>query len=97
MRVLGSSHVLLSVGGHRAPAHTGPAFAILRRPAACRIKEGSRTHLRVLTPMNHDSQDQHDLSVRWCGEPITTIFRRRLCWSSAMILAVLSNHNRSPW
>ena len=53
-------------------------------------------HLRVLTSMNHDSQDQRGLPVRWCCETITTIFRRLPCWSSAMIPGVLSSHKRSP-
>src|SRR2546422_6422405 len=46
--------------------------------------------------MNHDSQDQHGLPVKWCCETITTIFRRVPCWSKAMIPTVLSSYKRSP-
>jgi len=54
-------------------------------------------HLRVLKHINHDSQDQHSLPVRWCCETITPIFRRAPCWSRAMIPAVLSSYKRYPW
>jgi RNA-directed DNA polymerase len=58
---------------------------------------GTISHLRVLKHMNHDSQDQHSLPVRWCCETITPIFRRAPCWSSAMIPVVLSSYKRYPW
>ena len=58
---------------------------------------GAVFHRRVLKHMNYDSQDQHGLPVKWCCETITTIFRRALCWSSAMIPAVLSSYKRYPW
>jgi hypothetical protein len=58
---------------------------------------GAPPHLRVLKHINHDSQDQHGLPVRWCCETITPIFRRAPCWSRAMIPAVLSSYKRYPW
>ena len=89
-------------GAAQAHAGTPPCRASCRGrrprcgaggPAAAR---GVGAHLRVLTSMNHDSQDQRGLPVRWCCETITTIFRRLPCWSSAMIPGVLSSHKRSP-
>src|SRR5712691_2898197 len=50
---------------------------------------GCQAHKRELKHMNHDSQDQHGLPVKWCCETITTIFRRVPCWSKAMIPTVL--------
>src|SRR5215813_2685039 len=61
------------------------------------LGEGGGPHLRVLKHMNHDSQDQHSLPVRWCCETITPIFRRAPCWSRAMIPVVLSSYKRYPW
>ena len=58
---------------------------------------GTAVHRRVLKHMNHPSQDQHGVPVRWCCETITTIFRRAPCWSRAMIPAVLSSYKPYPW
>ena len=80
-------------GRTRAPAAPPPGPGPrLAAPAA-----GAVAHRRVLKHMNHDSQDQHSLPVRWCCETITTIFRRTPCWSRAMIPAVLSSDKRYPW
>jgi hypothetical protein len=57
----------------------------------------SQLHRRALKHMNHDSQDQHSLPVRWCCETITPIFRRAPCWSRAMIPAVVSSYKRYLW
>src|SRR2546427_4464623 len=56
----------------------------------------SKAHRRELKHMNHDSQDQHGLPVKWCCETITTIFRRVPCWSKAMIPTVWSSYKRYP-
>src|SRR5712691_12796423 len=56
----------------------------------------AQPHKRELKHMNHDSQDQHGLPVKWCCETITTIFRRVPCWSKAMIPTVLSSYKRYP-
>src|SRR5713101_8157393 len=63
---------------------------------AIRGAGGAKHHKRELKHMNHDSQDQHGLPVKWCCETITTIFRRVPCWSKAMIPTVLSSDKRYP-
>src|SRR5712691_3044346 len=75
-----------------------PHYHVPNRPFfdTVELKGGGDAHKRELKHMNHDSQDQHGLPVKWCCETITTIFRRVPCWSKAMIPTVLSSDKRYP-
>ena len=85
------------LGPRRRGVLLPPHFRLPARDGGARGVWGAEPHRRVLKHMNYDSQDQHGLPVKWCCETITTIFRRALCWSKAMIPAVLSSYKRYPW